>query len=1119
MKAQVHAEDIRFETERRLFCKGSALVKLESLNWEESKIRQHDPKNVLWLKKIFEEDGCRSLKVGNHIPAIVDQHHLDTAIENAKQKELWNAGVLPSIYATIDSENGYPELEFPGGIICLHGFHRIQAGKALRPAEKWWIVDLYLSGISYEMRTILDEEYSNEDRPCDGQIYRKIREYQYLPLKADALVLPATRLSFEMRWWSRFNESRQKRLHSLFGHRLVATGFDALTKIPALFDAGMKVTTMNTVLATRCYEEIYHYLNHIFTAFVGFFNGIENRIQRLDKATVKAIERRAPAVSTSDSQELSIAIFNGTIFSGFSSQERSIIWGNILKFRGIIPSLSTFFEDMHLLEACVNCIRWLVTVTTDPTDRTNQTVFTALDSAFQSQEGTQCTQVVQTTETTFRLVKGSRTYCMKLGYLQIIAFAMKDYRHLPKQSVRKNLIEIARPKADSEVLQKGASFANQLGFSIPQIERLKGMEPLTFSEVEALVPVPKTAVVKIKRRSGMPHTDSFEEDRRHIFLHNLFQSDEEDKGITSFFILKSWFNAFFGTWAIPVPNTDSNMPPPKDEEVEKESVNLRRTQLRPLGPQHSARIMKDTKLGKPKNGVKHSSALKMEIDAPPDCTPRELIRFVEQDGNVTETLDQLLESNGVFQLWVDSGDPNSLVKQEVIELKDKGKRTCDKHKRHIAADECYHVATMAGNNNTLFVISEIKPEEDKHRGEDFDTSAMDGVELEREEIKPEKQAHLDLYGIPEHVPTQEVEDTSEPALHKTTLKVERAKAKRKTPYTRKDIKPQKQDRMDLYSFLKDVPTQKVKDDDQLALYNIPIYESALEIKPRDEESLSVIVQKRQEIKPEEQDRLDLYSPKHVPTQEIDDTSEPALHTTIKVERKKGKNETKTPYTHTDIKPQKQDQIDLCGIPEYIPTQEVKVEDDDQLALHNIPTYESTLEIKPRDKESPSVIVQKRQEIKPEEQDRLDLSSIPLYRPTKGVKLEDDTQLALHDIPAFQGQPSEEEVGSDCLLDIESENAANAQILAQNTVIIHVKKSFKNSHWVSKPAKDLPFDQLDSIVVPTEDPQNVVREKMLLYKEEGLLPHNGMGRKVNEEDCYAVAMEADDHTLYMIEEEY
>ncbi|KFY30354.1 hypothetical protein V494_08184 [Pseudogymnoascus sp. VKM F-4513 (FW-928)] len=165
--------------------------------------------------------------------------------------------------------------------------------------------------------------------------------------------------------------------------------------------------------------------------------------------------------------------------------------------------------------------------------------------------------------------------------------------------------------------------------------------------------------------------------------------------------------------------------------------------------------MKDNKLGKPKNGAKHSPALKMEIDAPPNSTPKELIRFVEQDSNATETLDQLPKSNGVFQLWVDSSDPNSLIKQEVIELKDNGKRTCDKYKRHIAADECYHVATMVGNNNTLFVILEINPEEDKQRREELETSVMDGVEFEREEIKLEEQARLDLYSVLS-IPTKEV---------------------------------------------------------------------------------------------------------------------------------------------------------------------------------------------------------------------------------------------------------------------------------------------------------------------------------------------------------------------------
>ncbi|OAF60543.1 hypothetical protein VC83_03557 [Pseudogymnoascus destructans] len=144
----------------------------------------------------------------------------------------------------------------------------------------------------------------------------------------------------------------------------------------------------------------------------------------------------------------------------------------------------------------------------------------------------------------------------------------------------------------------------------------------------------------------------------------------------------------------------------------------------------------------------------MEMDVPPDSTIQDLIRFVEQDGMATECLDQLPESNGVFQLRVDSGDPNSFVKQQVIELKDKGKRTCDKNKRHIAADECYKVATMAGNNNTLFVISEIKPEDDEQWREQLETSVMGGVEFEREEIKPEEQARLDLYSVPS-IPTEE----------------------------------------------------------------------------------------------------------------------------------------------------------------------------------------------------------------------------------------------------------------------------------------------------------------------------------------------------------------------------
>ena len=259
-QAQAHVEDLRLDTERRLTCKGSALVRFEYLNWNvyirrnKSKKRP-DPERIERVKRIFRREGCLPRRVEHHIPAVIDQGRLDAALEDSRRKGRWKGITLPSNHATINSQDEYPELEFPGGIECLRGRHRIEAGKVwLPPTEKWWIVDLYLSGISYELETLLVEEYANEEKPCDGEIYRKIREYQCLPGQGNSQVSPITCVSLEMRWWARFNQNREKRLRGLLRNRMLTAGFDALSKLPGLFDAGMMVTTLHTVLATRCYE-------------------------------------------------------------------------------------------------------------------------------------------------------------------------------------------------------------------------------------------------------------------------------------------------------------------------------------------------------------------------------------------------------------------------------------------------------------------------------------------------------------------------------------------------------------------------------------------------------------------------------------------------------------------------------------------------------------------------------------------------------------------------------------------------------------------------------------------------------------------------------------------------
>ena len=282
------------------------------------------------------------------------------------------------------------------------------------------------------------------------------------------------------------------------------------------------------------------------------------------------MELRAPGASTLDAQFLRGQVLGGAIFSGFSDQERAIIWENIRTFKGIIPSLSKFFQDIHFLQACVDGLKWLVTVPRE------KTVFTALEDCY---KGNGETQLIQTTETTFETVRS--THGMRLGYLVLVAFAMRHHQSLPKAPVKKNLKTIPRAKADREVLQRSAALAFQLGFKSPEIKALIGdLDPLPILDTQKPIPLLVTTGPgeSIKQRCGFPHTDTFEEDRKYLFLHNLCEErDETGEGITSFFVLKSWFTAFFDPpqWVRLVWSTESSNPPPSQaHHVYKEDMNM-----------------------------------------------------------------------------------------------------------------------------------------------------------------------------------------------------------------------------------------------------------------------------------------------------------------------------------------------------------------------------------------------------------------------------------------------------------------------------------------------------------------------------------------------------------------
>ena len=72
--------------------------------------------------------------------------------------------------------------------------------------------------------------------------------------------------------------------------------------------------------------------------------------------------------------------------------------------------------------------------------------------------------------------------------------------------------------------------------------------PSVIQDAPESVPLLVTTGPKVikRQRCRILRTDSFEDDRKYLFLNKLYEErDESSEGITSFFVLKSWFIAFF----------------------------------------------------------------------------------------------------------------------------------------------------------------------------------------------------------------------------------------------------------------------------------------------------------------------------------------------------------------------------------------------------------------------------------------------------------------------------------------------------------------------------------------------------------------------------------------------
>lgn len=311
-------------------------------------------------------------------------------------------------------------------------------------------------------------------------------------------------------------------------------------------------------------------------------------IKKIDLDTINSLQLLAPGKSRADGKTACGLVLSGQAFAEFSEEERRIIWNRLKDFDGLIPSLYTFFEDFKYLESCAHCVKRLFGPQTESVWQTMRSMFIpSLDSEAEE-------SFIQTSESTFRRQRATDVERLEMGYLQVWLYTMRHYPLMPPDPKKEDdlLAKPVRVKADERAIYEMAELARRLGFKSPEIDALIDGSPDHQIARAALLQARKPgrfrydaqqfdilasrivdcfaaaildqpdmvdfladSTVKPRARCGMPRTRTHKQDSSFFFLDRLHADEVEVADtITSFFVRRCVYFAFFGKPARPGPN-------------------------------------------------------------------------------------------------------------------------------------------------------------------------------------------------------------------------------------------------------------------------------------------------------------------------------------------------------------------------------------------------------------------------------------------------------------------------------------------------------------------------------------------------------------------------------------
>ncbi|KAH7137550.1 hypothetical protein EDB81DRAFT_656197 [Dactylonectria macrodidyma] len=251
----------------------------------------------------------------------------------------------------------------------------------------------------------------------------------------------------------------QRCVRQLLKNRALWEAFNLVLDIPGLQN-GMRTSTLHKLISLKCDEQLMSYLRHIRTVWSRFVQDDDEAIKKFDATDVKELELRCPRYSAYDKAKIQMELEGGHIFRNFSQHERQAIWAIVTSTDCIIPSLYTFFEDVKLLQACVESMKYLISPVEETFNMALRASWTQgrMESEMSADEEARIDLLIR----------------------DLWMLTMQNFRLLsqqPRRSAERLLAKVPPQRANESKLARFARFADRSGFHSPEISILKELPP------------------------------------------------------------------------------------------------------------------------------------------------------------------------------------------------------------------------------------------------------------------------------------------------------------------------------------------------------------------------------------------------------------------------------------------------------------------------------------------------------------------------------------------------------------------------------------------------------------------------------------------------------------------